>query len=77
MQCEIRVYPNLMAERKSLAALFLHRGAFGLHAQRQVGKGRDFEKLRDYIPGDGYDEIGVVRPYGNASIWTLDTNGGS
>jgi uncharacterized protein (DUF58 family) len=54
---EIRVYPNLLAERKSLAALFLNRGTFGLHAQRQVGKGRDFEKLREYVPGDGYDEI--------------------
>jgi len=57
VQSEIRVYPNLLDERKSLAALFLNRGVFGLHAQRQVGKGRDFEKLREYIPGDGYDEI--------------------
>src|SRR6185312_13308872 len=56
-QSEIRVYPNLLGERKNLAALFLNRGAFGLHAQRQVGKGRDFEKLREYVPGDGYDEI--------------------
>jgi len=55
--CEVRVYPNLLAERRNLAALFLNRGAFGMHAQRQVGKGRDFEKLREYIPGDGYDEI--------------------
>lgn len=54
---EIRVYPNLLTERKNLAALFLHRGAFGLHAQRQLGKGREFEKLREYVPGDGYDEI--------------------
>lgn len=54
---ELRVYPNLLGERKNLAALFLNRGAFGLHAQRQVGKGRDFEKLREYVPGDGYDEI--------------------
>lgn len=54
---EIRVYPNLLTERKNLAALFLNRGAFGLHAQRQVGKGRDFEKLREYVPGDGMDEI--------------------
>lgn len=57
VQSEIRVYPNLLAERKNLAALFLNRGAFGLHAQRQVGKGRDFEKLREYVPGDDYDEI--------------------
>ncbi|HMP81952.1 MAG TPA: DUF58 domain-containing protein [Verrucomicrobiota bacterium] len=57
VRSEIRVYPNLMTDRKSLAALFLNRGAFGLHAQRQVGKGRDFEKLREYVPGDGFDEI--------------------
>jgi len=54
---EVRVYPNLLTERKNLAALFLHRGTFGLHAQRQLGKGREFEKLREYVPGDGYDEI--------------------
>ncbi|HEX5398360.1 MAG TPA: DUF58 domain-containing protein, partial [Verrucomicrobiae bacterium] len=57
VRLEVRVYPNLLRERKSLAALFLNRGRFGLHAQRQVGKGRDFEKLREYVPGDGYDEI--------------------
>jgi uncharacterized protein (DUF58 family) len=57
IQSQIRVYPNLLTERKNLAALFLNRGSFGLHAQRQVGQGRDFEKLRDYIPGDGFDEI--------------------
>jgi uncharacterized protein (DUF58 family) len=57
MQSEIRVYPNLLGERKNLAALFLNRGVFGLRAQRQVGKGRDFEKLREYVPGDGYEEI--------------------
>jgi uncharacterized protein (DUF58 family) len=54
---QLRVYPDLLSERRSLAALFLHRGSFGLHAQRQVGKGREFEKLREYIPGDSYDEI--------------------
>jgi len=57
VKSEVRVYPNLLSERKSLAALFLNRGAYGVHAQRQVGKGRDFEKLREYVPGDGYDEI--------------------
>ncbi|PWU20622.1 MAG: DUF58 domain-containing protein [Verrucomicrobia bacterium] len=54
---EIRVYPNLSSDRRDLAALFLHRGWAGAHAQRQIGKGRDFEKLREYIPGDGFDEI--------------------
>ena len=57
VRCEIRVYPNLLAERKHLAALFLNRGMFGLHAQRQLGKGRDFEKLREYVPGDSFDDI--------------------
>jgi uncharacterized protein (DUF58 family) len=54
---EVRVYPNLFGERRQLAALFLNRGRFGIHAQRQIGKGREFEKLREYIPGDSYDEI--------------------
>jgi uncharacterized protein (DUF58 family) len=54
---EVRVYPNLMTERKNLAALFMNRGMFGVHARRQVGKGRDFEKLREYVPGDSYDEV--------------------
>ncbi|MBX7258927.1 MAG: DUF58 domain-containing protein [Candidatus Hydrogenedentes bacterium] len=57
VDAEIRVYPNLMNERKYVAALFLPRGVFGIHAQRQVGQGREFEKLREYISGDGYDEI--------------------
>ena len=57
ISAEVRVHPNLLTERKNLAALFLNRGAFGIHAQRQVGKGRDFEKLREYIPGDSFDDI--------------------
>jgi uncharacterized protein (DUF58 family) len=57
VSCEIRVYPNLTGERDRLAALFLNRGGYGVHARRQHGKGREFEKLREYIPGDGFDEI--------------------
>jgi uncharacterized protein (DUF58 family) len=56
-QCELRVYPDFLDERKHVAALFLNRGHIGIHARRQPGKGRDFEKLRDYVPGDSYDEI--------------------
>jgi len=55
--CELRVYPNFLDERKHVAALFLNRGHLGIHSQRRAGKGRDFEKLREYIPGDSYDEI--------------------
>ena len=54
---ELRVYPNLFTERKSLAALFLARGQYGSQVRRTVGRGREFEKLRDYLPGDGFDEI--------------------
>jgi len=53
----IRVYPNLLHERRQLAGLFLNRGTLGIHTQRQVGKGREFEKLREYIPGDGFEDI--------------------
>jgi uncharacterized protein (DUF58 family) len=57
VQSELRVYPNLFAERRQLAALFFARGEQGATAQRMVGRGRDFEKLRDYLPGDSFDEI--------------------
>ena len=56
-QCEVRVYPNLIGERNRMAALFLNRGGAGIHAQRQVGKGREFEQLRDYQPGDSYEDV--------------------
>ncbi|MFO7974084.1 MAG: DUF58 domain-containing protein [Candidatus Hydrogenedentota bacterium] len=54
---ELRVYPNLQQERRNLAALFLNRGTIGAHAQRQVGKGREFEQLREYQHGDSYEDI--------------------
>lgn len=54
---EIRVYPNLAVERKNLTAMFLNRRTLGIHVQPQVGKGREFEKLREYVPGDSYDEV--------------------
>lgn len=53
---EVRVYPNLLMERRNLASLFLNRG-LGIHTQRQVGKGRDFEQLREYMVGDSYEDI--------------------
>ncbi|MFA6013279.1 MAG: DUF58 domain-containing protein [Desulfobacteraceae bacterium] len=53
---EIRVYPDLMAERRALASLFLERGT-GVHARRMVGKGREYEKLREYAEGDSYEDI--------------------
>jgi uncharacterized protein (DUF58 family) len=54
---EIRVYPDLRADRGSLAPLFLRKAAIGLHRTRAIGKGREFEQLREYLPGDGYEDI--------------------
>ena len=54
---EIRVHPDLMKEQKRVSAVFLNRGQAGAHIQRQVGRGREFDNLREYVPGDGYDEI--------------------
>lgn len=56
-RCEVRVYPDLLVERRAVAAVFLNRGAGGAHARRQIGRGREFEKLREYLPGDALDEI--------------------
>jgi uncharacterized protein (DUF58 family) len=54
--CEVRIYPNLRFEGKQIAH-FLNRGAIGIHSQPQVGRGREFEKLREYERGDSFDEI--------------------
>jgi uncharacterized protein (DUF58 family) len=57
LDSEMRVYPDLSRERRQLASLFLRRGGFGVHPHRQVGHGREFEKLREYVPGDGTEDI--------------------
>ncbi len=57
LESEIRVYPGLEGERKALASLFLNRGMLGIHRIPQTGKGREFEKLREYIPGDSSEDI--------------------
>jgi uncharacterized protein (DUF58 family) len=57
LNVEVRVYPDLFEERKRVAMVFLHRGVSGIHSQRQVGKGREFEKLRDYAHGDPLEDV--------------------
>ena len=56
-ESEIAVYPNLFKERRHLAAHFLNRTGAGSHVQRPIGKGREFEKLRDYVRGDSPTDI--------------------
>lgn len=57
VEMEIRVYPDLAMERSALAAVFLRRSLPGAVPWRQVGRGREFDKLREYQPGDAFDEI--------------------
>jgi uncharacterized protein (DUF58 family) len=57
IQMEIYVYPNLSQDRKQVASLFLNRGAVGIHSRRIIGQGREFERLREYIHGDSYDQV--------------------
>jgi uncharacterized protein (DUF58 family) len=56
LKSELRVYPDLALEGRTIAH-FLDRGGFGVHRQRQIGRGREFEKLREYEPGDSFDSI--------------------
>ena len=50
-----RVYPNL--RDRATAALFRKTAQPGFRMHRQVGKGREFENLRHYIPGDSFEDI--------------------
>lgn len=52
---EIRVYPDLRRERA--ADLIRGHNLIGAHHRRQLGKGREFDKLREYEPGDSFDDI--------------------
>ena len=56
LKSELRVYPDLALEGRKIAH-FLDRGGYGVHRQRQIGRGREFEKLREYEPGDSFDSI--------------------
>jgi uncharacterized protein (DUF58 family) len=56
VESEIRVYPDLLSDKKTAASLLLTRGK-GARPLRQIGKGREFEKLREYIAGDTFNDI--------------------
>jgi uncharacterized protein (DUF58 family) len=55
IKTEIRVFPDL--EREPGGKLLFMKKNGGLRSQRAVGRGREFERLREYAPGDTYDEI--------------------
>jgi uncharacterized protein (DUF58 family) len=54
VECRFRVYPNL--RDKATASLFL-RNDPGLRMRQVVGKGREFDNLRHYLPGDNFEDI--------------------
>jgi uncharacterized protein (DUF58 family) len=54
VKLELRVYPNLRGDDNFKG---LRRGMEGMHQLRQVGRGREFEKLREYVAGDAQDEL--------------------
>jgi uncharacterized protein (DUF58 family) len=56
LECEVRVAPSLEHERRSLAHYLLRRGG-GVRALRVSGQGREFDKLREYSPGDAFGDI--------------------
>lgn len=56
MACEVRVYPNLSSGEKHIQGLFSRR-ELGWRSMRKVGKGREFEQLREYLPGDNFEDI--------------------
>jgi uncharacterized protein (DUF58 family) len=55
LECSLRVYPNL--RDRATAALFHRTAAVGLRVRRQIGKGREFDNLRQYAAGDSFEDI--------------------
>ncbi len=53
---ELRVYPNLFTGKENLNAIIM-KSRSGIHSLRSVGKGRDFEQLREYMSGDALEDI--------------------
>lgn len=53
--CSLRVYPNL--RDRATASLFRRTEKAGLRKRPQVGKGREFENLRHYLPGDSFEDV--------------------
>lgn len=56
VECEVKVYPDL-GEGRSAFASPENQPLSGAHHGRQLGKGWEFEKLREYIHGDDFHDI--------------------
>jgi uncharacterized protein (DUF58 family) len=53
--CLVRVYPDIA--RDKTAAEFLHRERAGSRVRQMTGKGREFSRLREYLPDDPFEDI--------------------
>jgi len=56
LQSELRAYPDLVSGQKQILGVFRHAD-WGWRSVRKIGKGREFEQLRDYLPGDNYEDV--------------------
>ncbi|MFN3649363.1 MAG: DUF58 domain-containing protein [Armatimonadota bacterium] len=55
---EVRTYPDLReVARYELMARRSRLGEFGIHRSRHIGRGTEFERIRDYTPDDEYRQI--------------------
>lgn len=50
----LRVFPNLQGKDELLA---MRRETVGAQTQRYLGRGREFEHLREYVAGDSFDDV--------------------
>jgi uncharacterized protein (DUF58 family) len=55
VDCTLSVYPNLRG--RATAGLFLRTAGPGARMRRQRGKGKEFENLRQYLPGDSFEDV--------------------
>ena len=54
---EFRIYPDLFQTKDKAALAMIYKTQQGFHVQRYSGQGREFEKLREYYPGDPFEDI--------------------
>ena len=52
---DVRVFPDLASEPG--ARILFRKQQLGLRKHRPVGRGKEFERLREYAHGDSFDEI--------------------
>jgi uncharacterized protein (DUF58 family) len=57
LNAETRVYADTQRGRRAVLTSNLYRAVSGAHLRRQTGHGRDFERLREYMPGDSYQDV--------------------